>query len=229
MTSSSNQTNFPTTLLLCRHGESFWNQEGRAQGQSPAAPGLTNLGREQAKLLAGRMRTTGVDVLVASDLQRAVETASYVGQALDLQPVEDPHWREIHLGQWQGLTREQVAERWPEIRAAVDRGEDPPRGGDGETYAQFAARTMEAIADLAQRYTGQTVCVVSHGGNVRAALMSLPVEPDGADPRSIHIVNTSVTVIRVADGQARVVAWPDASHLDGLTTDPATSDLDEPR
>ncbi|MEZ4768009.1 MAG: histidine phosphatase family protein [Caldilineales bacterium] len=229
MLSTSRLADQPTTIYLCRHGESLWNQAGRAQGQSPDAPGLTELGRAQARLLAERMRRAGVDGLVSSDLRRAVETVAYVGQALDLPPVQDPRWREIHLGQWQGLTRAQVAERWPETRAAVDHGQDLPRGVDGETYAQLAARTMQAIADLARSHEGRTVCVVSHGGNVRAALLNLPGALDGLDPRALPVPNTSVTVLRVANGQAEVVAPPDVSHLDGLATDRLQGNDDESR
>lgn len=226
MTTQSDQI---TTLLLCRHGESLWNQQGRAQGQSPDAPGLTDRGREQARLLAERMRHAGVDVLVASDLRRAMETAVFVSQALDMQPVKDPCWREIHLGQWQGLTREQVAERWPEMRAAVDRGEDPPRGGDGETYARLTARTLAATADLAQQYAGQTICVVTHGGNVRSAMLALPGAPDGVEVRSMPVFNTSVTVVQVDAGGARLIAPPDTSHLDGMATEFNEEADDEPR
>ncbi|MCB0135537.1 MAG: histidine phosphatase family protein [Caldilineaceae bacterium] len=217
-----------TTVLLCRHGESQWNHAGRIQGQAPDAPGLSSRGREQARLLAERMRSAGVDALVTSDLLRAVETAGFVSRALGLHPVEDSRWREIDLGEWQGLTREEVAERWPETQEAVSRGEDPPRGG-GETYAQLTARTLNAIADVAQRHAGQTVCVVTHGGNVRAAIVALPDAPEGVDVRAGYIFNTSVTVLRVTADGARLIAPPDISHLDGLASEINEEADDEPR
>ena len=225
MTTQSDQI---TTLLLCRHGESQWNLEGRIQGQSPDAPGLTALGREQARLLAERMRSAGVDVLVTSDLRRAAETAGFVSRALGLEPVQDSSWREIGLGEWQGLTRSQVAERWPGMLEAVDRGEDPPRGG-GETYAQLTTRTLAAAADLARRYAGQTICVVTHGGNVRSAMLGLPGAPDGLEIKSLPVFNTSVTVLHVTGDGARLIAPPDISHLDEMATTLNEKIDDEPR
>lgn len=223
----SHQPNETTTIYLCRHGESPWNVEGRIQGQLADAPGLDDLGHEQARLLGERMRSAGVDVLVTSDLRRAVETAGYVSSALDLKPVQDSRWRELDLGAWQGLTRGEVAERWPGMLEAVRRGEDPPRGG-GETYGQLGERTVATIDDVAQRYTRKTICVVCHGGNVRAALLNLPDPLDGVDPRSVSIPNTSVTVLRVADDRAEVVSLPDVSHLDRLASFNEKID-DEPR
>lgn len=216
-------------MLLCRHGESQWNLEGRIQGQSLDASGLTARGREQARLLAERMRTAGVKVLVTSDLQRAVETAGYVSRALGLQPIEDSRWREIDLGEWEGLTREEVAARWPDARAAFSRDDDPPRG-NGETYSQLTARTLVAIGALAQRYAGQTVCVVCHGGNVRAAMIALPDASGDVDVRSGYIFNTSVTVLHAVDGRARLISLPDIGHLDGMATNLNTIESDdEPR
>ena len=205
----------PTTLLLCRHGESVWNLQGRAQGQHPDAPGLTDLGRQQARLLAQRLAALGVDALYSSDLRRATETATFVADALNLEPVIDTQWREIGLGGWEGLTRAEVAHGWPETIAAVARGEDPPRGG-GETYAQLAARTGAAAHRLVRRHPGQRVAVVCHGGNIRSLLLTLPLPDGAARPRDLPIVNTSLTVVAVNSDGSVVCQLPDSSHLNGL-------------
>lgn len=230
MTDSISQT--PTTLVLCRHGESEWNVEGRIQGQSSLAGGLTDLGRRQAQRLGERLRNAGLDQLYTSDLRRALETAAIVGAALGLQPQLDHRWRELDLGDWHGLTGAEVEARWPEQIAALRRGEDVPRG-NGETFARLQARTLAAITDLAQRHPGQTVGVICHGGNVRAALLLLPT-PDPSenqpDQRSAPIPNTSVTILRVAaDNHLQALAVVDASHLDGLATDGEDNRADEQR
>ena len=64
----------PTTLLLCRHGQSEWNVQQRIQGQAPDAGGLTPQGRQQAQLLGRRLQSLGVQALYSSDLLRALET-----------------------------------------------------------------------------------------------------------------------------------------------------------
>jgi len=95
------------TLWLVRHGQSGWNAAGRIQGQSPAAPGLTATGRNQAALAARELarrvaRAPRAPLIVASDLARAAETAEIIAGHLGL-PVEfDPALREQSLGDLEG-------------------------------------------------------------------------------------------------------------------------------
>jgi len=65
----------PGALFLVRHGESGWNRERLIQGQSRMAPGLTTAGREDASGAADDLAGSGADLILASDLRRAVETA----------------------------------------------------------------------------------------------------------------------------------------------------------
>ncbi len=157
------------------------------------------------------MRDADIAAVYASDLLRARQTAEIVGAAVGLPVQPDPRWREIDLGVWQGLTPEEVDQRWPgeQIRAL-----DLPRGEIGENFAALSARTLAAVEDLHAQHPGQTVAVICHGGNVRAALMATPAAAgDGPDPRRASIPNTSVTVVQVnsAGLQANLIA--DVSHL----------------
>lgn len=206
-----------TILILCRHGESQWNVERRVQGQSLVAPGLTAHGRWQAQRLAERLRQMDIDALYSSDLRRALETAQIVGAALGLEPVEDSRWRERDMGRWQGLTRSEIAARWPEEIAALQRGEDIRRGG-GETYVELQARTLAALKDLLLRHPGQKVAVICHGGNIRACLLANRLDQaEGGDGlRWAPIPNASVTILQAHADQLRAVVIADASHLDGV-------------
>ena len=99
-----------TRVLLIRHGQSEWNADGRWQGQ--ADPPLTDLGRHQALHAARNLGT--VDAIVASDLQRASETALIIAEALGVGPVVlEPGLRERDAGEWSGLTRAEIERDWP--------------------------------------------------------------------------------------------------------------------
>ena len=99
-----------TRVLLIRHGQSEWNADGRWQGQ--ADPPLTDLGRHQAMHAARNLGA--VDAIVASDLQRASETALIVAEALGVGPVVlEPGLRERDAGEWSGLTRAEIERDWP--------------------------------------------------------------------------------------------------------------------
>src|SRR5690349_15996562 len=116
-----------TTLLLARHGETDWNREGRWQGW--ADPPLNELGRRQATRLAEQLRTIPFDAVYSSDLRRAHETAEILAAPHAVPIVVDPALREIDIGSWSGLTRAEIAARFPN-------GDRP----DGETHEQHAAR-----------------------------------------------------------------------------------------
>ena len=143
------------TLLLARHGETDWNRDGRWQGW--ADPPLNDLGRAQAAALAEQLRTTPFDAVYSSDLRRAHETAEILAAPHGVPIVVDPALREIDVGSWSGLTRAEIAVRFPN-------GDRP----DGETHEQHAARVRAAVTRIARDHPGGRVLVVGHGGTIRS-------------------------------------------------------------
>ncbi len=160
-------------VLLIRHGETTWNRDGRWQGHSDVP--LSPEGYEQAARLAEHLRIEyaeprAIRTIYSSDLQRASETARTVGEALGIEIVSDPQWREIDVGRWSGLLRADIERLYADDWRRIAAGEDLPRGG-GETFEGFSARIIRALNDLRSRHFGQTIAVVTHGGAVRAALL----------------------------------------------------------
>ena len=202
-----------TTLILLRHGETEWNLTGRWQGQA-ADTSLTKGGREQARMVARRLRAYPVQAIYSSDLKRAWDTACIVGDQLGMQPVADPALRESDIGAWTGLTWDEIAERFPDDLAAMFAGEDVRRGG-GETMAELTDRLAATAYRLAANHPGDTVLLVSHG----AALRSLVAHALHASlPQMQRIAiggNTALSVLRVRDGQMWLVSYNDTAHLDG--------------
>jgi broad specificity phosphatase PhoE len=189
----------PTRLLLARHGETDWNRVGRWQGH--ADPPLNVTGRRQAAALAARLAGDGITALYSSDLARARETAGTVALRLGLSVVEDPALREIDVGSWSGLTRAEVAERFPEGYARWLEGEI---GHDGETREQLAARAVDATWTIARRHQGETVLVVTHGGVIRALRRHAAGDPGDA------VANCGTVVFALADDVLVVQGSTDA-------------------
>ena len=164
-------------LLLVRHGESTWNAAGRWQGW--ADPPLTDLGRAQAE--AAAPAAAPVDAVVSSDLERARVTAELMAAALDIGAVHvEAGLRERDVGDYTGLTRAEIEERWPgalsQGNASIAR--NPRDAHFGESIEQLAARVNGALARLAAAFAGQRVLVITHGGVVRNLERSLGIEPD---------------------------------------------------
>ena len=153
-----------TTVYLARHGESDWNVERRWQGHADRP--LTERGSEQARELAKRLAGVELDAVYASDLRRAWETAEAVASSQGLDVVRLPELREVDVGSWSGLTRDECAERFPDAFARWQAGGSG--WDDGETYEAMGDRIVAAIQRIAAEHPDGAVLVVSHGGPIRA-------------------------------------------------------------
>src|SRR3954454_14944883 len=157
--------------VLLRHGRTEWNASGRVQGQMDSA--LDGIGRAQAEAAAVAVAPMRPDVIVTSDLSRALDTANAVAAEAGVDPAVDERLREIYLGSWQGLTRTEARERFPEEYAAWQTGEDARRG-DGETYAEVGARSAECVTEWLEKLgNGALLVAVTHGGTARAKIRTL--------------------------------------------------------
>ena len=121
-------------LLLLRHGRTAWNLERRIQGHLDA--GLDETGHAQARAAAKEIAPRRPALLWSSDLTRAADTATYVGEACGLEVVTDPRLREYHLGSMQGRLYAEVAETDPEAFERFRRGDF--EADDGESTATWA-------------------------------------------------------------------------------------------
>jgi len=126
---------------------------------------LTELGRAQARETARALAGERLDGLYASDLQRALETARIVGEPHGLPPRTDRRLRELDVGEWEGLHRDQIAARWPELLGRFDAVDPHARPPGGETRAELAARVRLALDELCARHAADAqLVVVAHGG-----------------------------------------------------------------
>jgi broad specificity phosphatase PhoE len=175
-----------TQISLIRHGETDWNSEGRWQGIAPVS--INDNGIRQAEAAAPHLKNAGITRVIASDLLRAYRTGEIIAQVLGVPIKPDPRWREIDLGRWQGLTREDIIAWDIEALQAFESASYVDRAfPEGENTRQHITRVTEALNDLAATYPGQHVLVATHGGSIRCAIYSIT-------GKAIHLVgNCSVT------------------------------------
>jgi broad specificity phosphatase PhoE len=186
-----------TTLLLVRHGETDWNRDGRWQGHSDTR--LNDLGRDQARRVAAEVGD--VDVLYASDLARARETAEIIAAALELDVRTDPRLRERSFGAWEGLTAPEIEEGFAEELARWRVGEGAG-AADAEPFDAFAQRVRGFLDDALARHPGETVLVVAHGGTIRVIHALASGLDYVRDHRSIPgVANCTVSRYAARDGK----------------------------
>jgi broad specificity phosphatase PhoE len=155
-----------TKLLLVRHGETDWNLGNRFQGH--ADPPLNDTGRAQARELAAKLADRRFTAAYSSPLRRAFETAEITAAGHGLKPIPAEGLREVDVGEWQGLTRAEIEQRFPE---QFERWLAFGQGWDrGETYDEMGRRVVATLLELGRGHDGETVLCVTHGGPIRAAL-----------------------------------------------------------
>lgn len=196
----------PRHLILLRHGQTEYNAGERMQGQLDTD--LSELGRVQAKSAARVLADRGPALLVSSDLRRARDTATELGELTDLTVATDARLRETHLGDWQGLTHTEVDQRDPGARGAwrADARWAPP---GGESRIDVARRSVPVVQELVAarpEWGADPVVLVAHGGLIAAltaALLNLPVD---RWPVFGGLGNTSWVQLS-GHGDADAVAW----------------------
>jgi broad specificity phosphatase PhoE len=173
---------------------------------------LSELGREQARLLGERLRGCAADAFYSSDLLRARETAREVAAGIGREPELMPELREVALGEWEGMRREEIVARYPE---EWKRWSDHPNwdivpGGEGA--AAFEARVGSALDNLARKHRSGRILIVTHGGVIQVALLRIV----GRGSRGLFpftIENTSLTVLQGSPDRLIVGCVNDTCHL----------------
>jgi probable phosphoglycerate mutase len=170
-------------LVMLRHGQTEFNAGSRMQGQLDTE--LSELGTEQAVVVAEVLGKRHPLLIVSSDLRRAYDTAVVLGERTGSALVVDERLRETHLGDWQGMTHSEVDAAAPGARIAWRNDATwAPHGG--ESRVDVARRAWPLIADLVGTQTDwgteepeRPVVLVAHGGLIAALtakLLGLPVD-----------------------------------------------------
>lgn len=187
---------------LIRHGMTEWNDLGKAQGHFDIP--LNESGRQEAIMLGDRLLQEGNwDIIVSSDLSRAVETASIIGSKLKL-PIKllEKRIREINCGLIEGMTEEERVEKWGMKWRDLDLGM--------EKYKDVALRSMEFINETAMMHKGKKVLLVSHGAVIGLTLQYLFPQQFP----STYIENASLTILEKGEDSWACNLYNCTKHLD---------------
>ncbi|MGM0471785.1 MAG: alpha-ribazole phosphatase [Bacillota bacterium] len=185
-----------TELILVRHGETLWNRESRFQGTADIE--LSSVGVKQAESLAERFRDWELDMVYASNLQRAFKTAEIVAQLHNIEVEEVAELSEANFGVWEGLTFEEIEEEYGEKLTAWLADPVEVEVPQGENLFQVQQRAKKALREIKQCHQEERVLVVAHGGTIRALLAEL-LEMSLSNFWRIEQSNTAVNIVRYYD------------------------------
>ncbi len=157
-----------TRLYLARHGETTASAEYRYIGQTDVD--ITGNGLEQMERIKQRLKGEEIQAFFSSDLIRARKGAEIIASCHGIEPVACPEFREIHLGVWEGMTREEIMERYPEEYTARLQDLVHRRIDGGESFRDVHERVMQKLSRILADMAGSTILLLAHGGVNRVIL-----------------------------------------------------------
>ena len=199
-----------THVIAIRHGETEWNNQRRFQGHLNSA--LNREGLAQAEALGEHLSRERFDLLLSSDLGRALETASAIAMRTGHEVVVEPRLRERRMGIFQGLTPAEVEARYPAEYARFWSHDPDYVIPEGESLRQLHARSVACVTELAKRYAGMTLAAVTHGGVLGMLYRHVREMPLQA-PRDFPLHNTGINRFRHRMGAWQLQSWGETCHL----------------
>lgn len=206
-----------TRVIFVRHGETLWNTQGRMMGQLNSP--LTSKGEQQVLALGARLKAYPISALYSSDLGRAMQTAQAIADASGLEINQDQGLREIHMGNFQGYTYAEIAEKFPaEWQGYQGAGQYTYPIPNGESHAQKSIRSVETLNRLTDQHVGETIVMVSHAGILRAVFEYVLQLPPNNRERFQRNNATFNMFSKIGDHWSLVV-WGDQTHLSEALSD----------
>ena len=204
-----------TTVYLVRHGTTDWNKALRYQGRADNP--LDEEGERQGACLEDYFRDIPIDLGVTSPLQRARKTLMYClkGRDHEAPVMVEPDVTEIDFGEMDGMTGEEVKERYPEFYRmyVLDEDRGHSRAPGGESLVQVYDRMRDAVLRIAAEHRGETVVIASHGTAIQTFLNYAYGIP-AAEMKRFLLYNVSVSCVEIsADGNADVRYIGDKHHV----------------
>lgn len=158
-------------LILVRHGETENDCGQRYWGCTDVK--LNDNGLKQAQILRDRLASEKIDIIYCSNRIRARKTAEIISEAHNIKVKGCDELNEIDFGKIEGLTFEEISEKYPELTEQWSKWSQNLAFPGGEDFQQFNKRALKFIELLKRHSAEETVLVVGHGGPFRLILCHL--------------------------------------------------------
>jgi phosphoserine phosphatase len=182
-----------TRIILVRHGHVEGMSPERFRGRRDVD--LSDIGAQQARMTAQRIAAQWQPIAIySSPLRRCLQTAAAIGAACGLQATVLDDLNDMHYGEWEWHTHEEVRERWPELFECWFAAPQLVRFPQGESLQDLIARMANVLRFVRGRHVGETVAVVGHSSGNRALLLQALDQPLSAywrlaqDPCSVSVI-----------------------------------------
>jgi len=196
-------------ILLIRHGENEYTRTGKLAGQLPGVH-LNETGHKQAQALAARLSQAPLKAIYSSPLDRAMETARPLADALKLEVRLCEGVREIDCGAWSGRSLKQLARTklWVDVQQRPSRMQFP----GGETFLAAQTRAVQAVEQLARAHPKDLVAAFTHADVIKLVVAHYLGQPLDLFQRLV-VSTGSITALHLGQGQPALVKLNDTGQL----------------
>lgn len=198
-------------LYITRHGETEWNIQGRMQGWKNSD--LTEKGKLNAAALGRSLENIEFKRVYCSPLDRTRKTAELILGNRDVEIIYEDDLREIHLGELEGLTQEEIVEIYPDFQSHFWQNPHEYKAQSGEDFYNVRERVEKALERIISENPEGNVLIVTHGVVLKtfhSYFKNLPMARLWDPP---FIYDTSLTIIEVENNKFKVIVEGDISHL----------------
>jgi broad specificity phosphatase PhoE len=202
-----------TTLFLVRHGRTGWNKEQIFRGSKDIP--LDEVGRTEARLVGERLKGEVIKGVYSSPLSRARETAEAIAGFHNVEVQSLEGLIDLHFGEWEGLSREEVEKRYPNLYKQWE--QEPHRvifpGGEG--LDAVSSRAMKAVEEILKQHPEETVVMASHRVVLKVLICAL-LGLDNSHFWNIAQDTTALNCFHHRDGAWICNFLNDTCHVQGI-------------
>jgi len=205
-----------TKLFFVRHGFSVSNNARIFTGHMDIE--LTDTGKEQAEKCAVYFKDKNIDVIYASDLKRAYNTAAPIARELGLTVNPEKGMREIFAGDWEGTPFSELVVKYHEDYSVWLNDIGNAKCTNGESVKEFAKRIQSTVARIADENVGKNICIATHATPIRVICTlanGLPVERMAEIP---WVRNASINIFEYDGGKFIPITIDYTDHLGEFRT-----------
>jgi len=199
-----------TRLIIVRHGETKWNKEKRAMGQTDIP--LSREGIKQAEKVALRLKNKKIDLIVTSKLIRAIKTAEIINKYHNLKIEKYKDFNERVFGTFEGMLRKEIYKKYPKFYDKKEEDYYHMKFPKGENLAELEKRAIKKLKEVLKKNKGKTILLVTHGG-VKMVIMVNFFKKDINDIRKKYINPTSFTEILFRNSKPKLIRYNCTKHL----------------
>lgn len=204
-----------TRIYFTRHGETEWNRQLRFQGNKNSE--LTEKGILAAELLSGRIEEIDLDLIISSPLKRAYHTAEIVRGNKNIQIISNDGFREINLGDFEGLRYDEIAARCGDKLKKIESDPFNNRYPNGENLFEFYKRVEESFREVIDSCRNKNTLIVAHGGTIKCIESYIRKFQINKDWMGTVVKNCSLSCVEVDDdNNIKEIFYNDTEHLKGV-------------